>query len=229
MKIGEKIRKLRQAKKMTLLDLATAIDSDVGNLSRLERGKQGYSDSILNKIAEALSVPVAELFSSNDVLGTVNKVSPNSQTDSKESGMYKVDVLDVSASAGFGSAINDVIEVIRSIEYTARYANTIFGGRPEGSVALINVRGDSMEGTIESGDLIFVDTNITFFDGDGIYVFYFNGDLYVKRLQKVKFELKVISDNNRYETWSITKDECKMLHIEGKVLVSQSQQIRRHG
>lgn len=143
--------------------------------------------------------------------------------------MYRVDVLDVSASAGNGASSGDVVEVIRSIEYEPEYARTMFGNRPQGSVMLINVRGDSMTGTIEPGDLIFVDIKTRHFDGDGIYVFNFNGDTFVKRLQKVKFELKVISDNKAYETWSVTPDEMDMLHISGKVLVSQSQQIKRHG
>lgn len=47
---------------MTILQLATAINSDVGNISRLERNKQGYSENTLLKIASALGVQVADLF-----------------------------------------------------------------------------------------------------------------------------------------------------------------------
>jgi len=39
----------------------------------------------------------------------------------------------------------------------------------------------------------------------------------------------VISDNKTYETWALTQEEMNMLHVQGKVLVSQSQQIRKHG
>ena len=63
MKIGTKIRALRKQKGLTILQLATAIDSDVGNISRLERNIQGYSESTLTKIAAALGVTVADLFS----------------------------------------------------------------------------------------------------------------------------------------------------------------------
>ncbi|WP_282748872.1 XRE family transcriptional regulator [Hafnia paralvei] len=229
MKVGERVRQIRKAKKMTILELANAIGGDVGNVSRLERGLQGFSESMLKKVATALSVPVSELFSSDDSVGTVNKYSIESICDKQGGDVYRVDVLDVSASAGNGASSGDVVEVIRSIEYEPEYARTMFGNRPQGSVMLINVRGDSMTGTIEPGDLIFVDIKTRHFDGDGIYVFNFNGDTFVKRLQKVKFELKVISDNKAYETWSVTPDEMDMLHISGKVLVSQSQQIKRHG
>ncbi|MFS7357590.1 XRE family transcriptional regulator [Rahnella inusitata] len=229
MKIGDRIRQIRTARKMTLQQLADAVDSDVGNLSRLERGKQGFSEGMLQKIADALSIPVAELFSEEGEGDTVHKYSVNSLANSRRDNVYRVDVLGVSASAGAGSSSGDVVEVIRSIEYVPEYAKSMFGNRPQGSVMLINVRGDSMTGTLEPGDLIFVDTEVTFFDGDGIYVFNFNGDTFVKRLQKVKFELKVISDNKTYETWALTQEEMNMLHVQGKVLVSQSQQIRKHG
>lgn len=143
--------------------------------------------------------------------------------------MYRVEVLDVSASAGGGAASKDVVEVIRSIEYEPEQAKLIFGSIPQEMVKLINVRGDSMQGTIEPGDLIFVDQRVRHFDGDGIYIFDFNGDTYVKRLQKVKSELIVISDNPKYREWSITEEELQMLHVSGRVMLSQSQQFRRHG
>lgn len=229
MKIGDKIRQIRKANKMTLNELALRVDSDVGNLSRLERGVQGYSDSLIHKIADALAVPVSELFSSNETSDTVDSYSINSLVKKEGRDVYRVEVLDVSASAGNGVLSKDTIEVIRSIEYEPEQAKLIFGSIPQDLVKLINVRGDSMQGTIEPGDLIFVDRRVTHFDGDGIYVFDFNGDTYVKRLQKVKYELLVISDNTKYREWAITPEEIELLHISGRVMLSQSQQYRRHG
>ncbi len=230
MNIGNRVRDLRQKRGMTITELAEAIDSDAGNVSRLETGKQkSFTELALKKIADALSVTVAELFISEKLDNTVNINSEIISNAKGRKNVYRVDLLDVSASAGAGGNAGDVIEIINSIEYDHEFAKSIFGGRPEGSVALINVHGDSMEGTIGPNDLIFVDHRVNTFDGDGIYVFDFNGDLFVKRLQKVKFELRVISDNKAYEAWSITPDEVGMLHIEGKVIASQPQQIRRHG
>lgn len=65
---------------MTLNTLAALADSDVGNLSRLERGVQGYSDSILQKLATALEVDVSDFFtggveSQNDALITSKRES----------------------------------------------------------------------------------------------------------------------------------------------------------
>ncbi|MEN3257513.1 helix-turn-helix transcriptional regulator [Sodalis endosymbiont of Spalangia cameroni] len=229
MKIGQKIRQLRKARNMTIQELADEIGSDVGNISRLERGIQGYTQSTVTKIAEALSVPVAELFSLSSQGVSAIESGVSSIAKKRRKTVYRIDVLDVSASAGSGCSSGDFIEVVSSIEYTPEQAKIIFGNKDNTAVKLINVRGDSMEGTIDPGDLIFVDISVNYFDGDGIYVFDFNGDLYVKRLQKVKASLYVISDNPRYKEWAISPEEFQMLHVAGRVMLSQSQQFRRHG
>jgi len=228
MNVGQRIRELRKAKKMTINQLASLTDWDVGNISRLERGMQGYSEASLKKIAEALEVPLSELFSFQDKKDTVDTYSINSLSQERRRDVYRVDVMDVSASAGNGNSNRDFIEVISSIEYVTEEARNLFGHRPANQVKLINVRGDSMQGTIEPGDLIFVDVGVNHFDGDGIYVFDFSGDLFVKRLQKIKTQLHVLSDNPLYREWQITDAEMDMLHVCGKVLLSQSQQFRRH-
>lgn len=67
MNVGNKIRELRKERGLTLNQLASMVESDVGNLSRLERGLQGYSDQMLTKIAAALQVPVAVFFLADHV------------------------------------------------------------------------------------------------------------------------------------------------------------------
>lgn len=66
MNIGETIRRIRKGRHMTLLEVANIIESDVGNLSRLERGKQGYSPELLERLADALGVKVRDFFDSDD-------------------------------------------------------------------------------------------------------------------------------------------------------------------
>lgn len=64
--------------------------------------------------------------------------------------MFRVEILDVSASAGGGFIQgSDIIDVIRSIEYNNERALAMFGGRTADQVKVINVRGDSMAETIE--------------------------------------------------------------------------------
>lgn len=61
MHIGQVIREIREARKATLEEVAFAANTNASNLSRIERGQQGYSPEVLERIAQALSVTVAEL------------------------------------------------------------------------------------------------------------------------------------------------------------------------
>lgn len=149
---------------------------------------------------------------------------------SKVSDSYRVDVLDVQASAGPGTMIsNEFIERVRAIEYTTEHARTLFNSRPQQNIKVITVSGDSMEGTINPGDEIFVDVSVNHFDADGIYVFVYGKTLHVKRLQMQKDRLVVISDNPIYERWHIEEADEDQLHVVAKVLLRQSIDYRRFG
>jgi len=61
MHIGQVIREIREAREATLEDIALAADTNASNLSRIERGKQGFSSETLERIASALGMTVSEL------------------------------------------------------------------------------------------------------------------------------------------------------------------------
>lgn len=66
MNMGYKIRKLRLKKDLTLSALANKIDASVGYLSDIEKGnKINPSIEFLNRIADALEVPISDLFVEN--------------------------------------------------------------------------------------------------------------------------------------------------------------------
>lgn len=231
MNIGQRIREFRQQRNMTITELADAVGSDAGNISRLETGKQkSFTEAFLAKIAQALAISVNDLFAEHTTGYTVQKNSNPVSVEQKDEGMYRVEILDVSASAGEG-CINgsDVVDIIHSIVYSADHALALFGGRPETAIKVINVRGDSMSGTLEPGDLIFVDVTVRQFDGDGIYVFGFDDKIHVKRLQMIPDRILILSDNPKYREWSIEKSNEHRFYIYGKVLISQTHEFRRHG
>ncbi|WP_338506991.1 S24 family peptidase [Erwinia aphidicola] len=144
--------------------------------------------------------------------------------------VYRVDVFDIQASAGSGVMIRDeFVETIKSIEYASEEAKLLFHGRPSEHIKMIGVNGDSMAGTFEPRDQIFVDVSVDFFDGDGIYIFTIDDKLYIKRLQLQFDRLAIISDNKKYETWHMDKEKIDMIRIIAKVLVSQSRAYKFHG
>ncbi|WP_202300731.1 XRE family transcriptional regulator [Dryocola clanedunensis] len=231
MNIGKRIRDLRQARNMTITDLAAAIGSDAGNISRLETGKQkSFTEASLAKIAQALAVPVYDLFAQAEPGFAVQKHSEADSAEMEAEEGYRVDILDVSASAGEGYVnSSDIVETIHAIVYNSEHALALFGGRPESAIKVINVRGDSMSGTLEPGDLLFVDVTVRQLESDGIYVFGFDEKIHVKRLQLVPDRILVLSDNPKYREWAIDKSNESRFRIFGRVLISQSQEFRRHG
>ncbi|EBL2677064.1 helix-turn-helix transcriptional regulator [Salmonella enterica] len=231
MNIGNRVRSLRISKNIKIAELADAVGVDAANISRLETGKQKqFTEQSLTRIAQALGVKVIDLFTSGEIDTTVYKNSNDALASTEGKDVFRVEVLDVSASAGSGHIQgSDIIDVIHAIEYSNDQALTMFGGRSSSGVKVINVRGDSMSPTIEPGDLLFVDVSINEFDGDGIYTFGFDGKIYVKRLQMIPDQLLVISDNPKYREWSISKENEYRFYIYGKVLISQSQSFKRHG
>lgn len=77
---------------------------------------------------------------------------------------------------------------------------TILGGKDNlKNIEAINVVGDSMEPTLNSNNIIFVDKTKNDLNKDGVYAFTTNYGLFVKRVQKrVDGQLDIISDNKDY-------------------------------
>lgn len=153
--------------------------------------------------------------------GTGKQSAKEDELDTK---MIVIDVLNVEASAGNG-AVGDLVEIVNQLHYVPEQFNAHFRGIDPKSTRVINIRGDSMHPTFNTGDMIFVDISTQFFDGDGVYVFTYKGDLYVKRLQKLGDYLLVISDNPTYKDWEIKEENYEQLYIQGKVKVHQSQTL----
>ncbi|EMB0753456.1 XRE family transcriptional regulator [Providencia huaxiensis] len=204
-------------------EFARAIGKDKSYVSRMlyPPSKSGYKrigDKMVLAIQDALGLPAGWMD------GIIESEIP------EPSRSYKVEVLDVEASAGAGvMVLDEFIETITAIEYSDEEAKRLFGGRPASTIKMITVKGDSMAETFEPRDQIFVDMTINHFDGDGIYVFVLDNQLYIKRLQMQYKKLAIISDNPRYETWHLNEAEIDGVFIQAKVLVSQSIKYKFHG
>ncbi|UZM14837.1 LexA family transcriptional regulator [Pseudomonas kielensis] len=61
MDIGQSIRKARKAKGWTLEELSHRVETDTGNLSRLERGKQFASKELLSRIMVVLGIELSQI------------------------------------------------------------------------------------------------------------------------------------------------------------------------
>ncbi len=78
--LGNAIRQSRKSLNITLQALAASVGADAGNLSRIERGELGISETILRKIAVALYTTPASLYAHSEAhLGTANASTSNKE------------------------------------------------------------------------------------------------------------------------------------------------------
>jgi len=212
---------------MTQKTLGDAVGVSQAAIQKIETGRAAQTTKLLD-IAKALRVRPEWLSSGTGAM------RDDGEDDKKPSHMnhdvFRVDILDLAVSAGPGVVNQEFVEILHSVEYAPAEARHMFDGRKAENIRIINVRGDSMSGTIEPGDLLFVDISVKSFDGDGIYAFLYDDTAHVKRLQKMKDKLLVISDNKSYAAWDpIEKDEMNRVFVFGKVIGSMPQTYRKHG
>lgn len=207
-----------------IVNLAKKLNKDQGFVSRLlyhegKKYKKNIADKLVFDIEQAFNLPRGWL----DGLSDDNKKRDLKGNENNGSIGVKIEVLDVKASCGNGIITErEFISVLRSIEFTNDFAMKIFGKRSTDYIKVITAKGDSMVPTIKSGANVFVDTKINYFDGDGVYVFVFDNEVYIKRLQMTGTEIVVISDNSVYEKWRLDKQLMDNLYIQGKVFIGQN-------
>lgn len=228
MGFSERLAQAMESAGYTQGRLAKEVDMAQSSVNKLLKNAKGSRKTV--EIASVLGVRPEWLSTGEGEMAAGGTREPTAlyQVKSALNGIYRVDVLDVKASAGPGTIVtSDFIETIRAIEYTTEQARALFGNRPATHVKVITVNGDSMDGTISPGDQIFVDTGVTHFDGDGVYVFVFGKTLHVKRLQMQRDRLAVISDNPIYEKWYVEAGDEDSFYVMAKVLLRQSIDYKR--
>lgn len=186
-------------------DVATALDLSQVNFATMKnRGKIPFS-SILDFCAK-------KKISINWLLYNQNPGSLVDSTDKYWIRYYP----EVSVSAGGGAYENN--DSAESMEVPPYFINMLGGKENLKNIDAINVVGDSMEPTLNSDNIIFIDKTKQDVARDGIYAFTTTHGLFVKRIQRrVDGQLDVISDNKDYPIQILDKNEVTVV---GKVVSS---------
>ena len=205
--LADRLNLALSSRDMTVTSLAKEVGVTHTAMAKVANGDTLNPKYIL-EIADALNVSPEWLKTGK---GDTPDFSEEVEDEEENGHLVRVEVLDVYASAGNGE-----------------YFYNLFQRASEKGMAIVNVKGDSMEPTLSSGDLLFVDTTRTCYQGDGLYVFSFGDSLYVKRLQRAGYKLLVLSDNKFYDTWDVNESNEDQFFIHGKVEFLQGK-IRRVG
>ncbi len=201
MKIGTRIREIRKSKGMTILELATAIGSDVGNISRLETNKQGYSENTLVKIASALGVTVADLFTEDSV-----KPDEIEYIGEMPSGIVKV----------IGEAVLGIDGAVDMMEEHNGWLK-IYSDDKEAYG--LKVKGDSMWPRIQSGEYVVVEPNTNVRSGDEVFVRTTEGHNMIKVFNKTRDgDYQFTSINNAHKPITLESEQVDKMHFVAAIV-----------
>lgn len=226
MTVGTNIRALRKEKHLTLNQLAAEIGSDVGNLSRVERDMQGYTDAMLKKIADALGVPVAALFADDEAHRRAImsfETVPIRFYDQGDPGFVQIPKVKLKLSAGI-QGFQTEPEIYDGSTLSVHQNWIHRNGYSRENLIAIRVKGESMETTFYDNDLVIINTaDKAMVDGQ-VYAFNYEGEAVIKRLIREGGQWYLSSDNQspRYGRRGCRGAECIII---GKVVKREGERF----
>lgn len=219
--LGERVKARRAELGITQKELGDLVGISQNSITKIENGGNTIH---IAKLASALGVSVAWLSTGK---GDRDDIVENSGLDkqliSNERDLlhkHRIDYYDVRAAAGLtGFENSDYPEIISSLYLTDEGMSQLVGKKSSDGICLVNVPTDSMEPTIRKGDIVFLDTKVNAYSGDGIYAFAIDGALFIKRIQKmIGGGYRMISDNEIYPPEQISDDVCKNAQFIGRFI-----------
>jgi phage repressor protein C with HTH and peptisase S24 domain len=126
---------------------------------------------------------------------------------------------DVRGSMGVGVVLQDQPGQITLWEVTPEWIEkNIPANTGNKNLKIITGFGDSMKGLFNPGDPLVIDVGVKVCNHDGVFFFRVGNEGFVKTLQRIPGEgIRVISENKKYETWTIKPDMD--FEVLGKVLI----------
>lgn len=192
-------------------DFAKAIDKGAGQVNHWLTEVRNIGDGVASQIETKLDLPRGWLDSKADV--------PLEAIENTNKDGIIFNRLNISAKMGNGHINDEHTEIVDQVKTTTAWARRHIGGNLP-HIQLITAEGDSMQGTIEAGEMVFVDTTVTEYRSEGIYVLADqDGNLRIKRLfRHTNGDLSLISDNNTYPTETLAGEDQNQIHICGRVV-----------
>ncbi|WP_223538757.1 MULTISPECIES: helix-turn-helix transcriptional regulator [unclassified Pseudomonas] len=131
---------------------------------------------------------------------------------------------DVRAAMGGGQIPHDYPEMFQDVRVSPQHLREMgVEFKEHFHLKMVTGWGQSMAPTIKHRDPLLVDVSVREFTGDGIYMFSWEGHLYIKRLQWIgDDQIKMISDNERHTPQTIRANET---FIQARVLLVWNAQL----
>lgn len=220
--LQERIKSIRKSLGKSQKEMAILVNIGLRTWQQYEEGGHEPSWKVINKLSE-LGFNIDWLASGTGEIkrGAAYRLSEGNKsadhTGEPGEGFVQIPRYEVSASAGGGTLIHSE-QIVDHLTFKEDWVRNALG-IPVSALALINVKGDSMEPTLANGDVILIDMSIDGFDDNAVYVLRLNGTLLVKRVKR-NFDGSVLvsSDNAMYPPDTIKFDVIDTLNVVGRVV-----------
>lgn len=212
MELMNRVRAILTERDMSQASFARKIEVSPQVLSGWIVGRRSPSIKDLAKMSEVLSVSPSFLLCGRDD-------DPAHQTLIDDDGVI-IPMLDVVGSCGNGMQ-PATATVVQLIKVNHQWINRYCGNANHSALNIIGVTGDSMMPTLADGDFVVIDTSATRAYTDSMFAFMLDQDLFVKRFMRQGRNLKIISDNPRYDSYILTPADMEHgFRVLGRVVTT---------
>lgn len=211
---SDRLREERKRLSLTQADMAAAGGVKPNAQVHYESGDRAPSADYLQRLVGA-GIDVPFLFTGQRSTGDLSGPAP-APADGADS--IRIPLFSATGSMGPGNELLTEDVILGDVPVSRTWLQTnLPRSRPE-ALQLVHAYGDSMAGTLNSGDFALVDTDQRVPDVDGVYVLQANGQLFIKRVtRKMDGSHEVSSDNPKVRTVDVL-DGSQQVHICGRVV-----------
>ena len=197
--IHETLQKTSKVK-ISQADIATALGTTRSNISLRIKNNSEATYQEIKKIEDFFSITF------NDPMTQNARHAERNMEENKQNNIINIDYFpDVYLSAGYGVEVFDEYSEVVGID--ERFLTSERGMRvnPK-NCKMVRVSGNSMYPEYHHGDRVIIDESDTNLTDGQIYAFRYDGQCYVKEINRAGNKIKCISINREYEPFYIERD-----------------------
>jgi transcriptional regulator with XRE-family HTH domain len=211
---SDRLKAERKRLGLNQADLGAAGGVTKGAQLNYESGERAPTADYLQRLI-GVGIDVPFLFTGRRTSGDLSGPVP---APAGEGDAIRIPLYSATGSMGPGSDLVTEDVLLGAVPMSRQWLRLhVPRSRPE-ALQMVHAYGDSMQGTLNSGDFAIVDTDATVADVDGVYVLQAGGQLYIKRVtRRMDGTHEVTSDNPNVRTVDVL-DGSQQVRICGRVV-----------
>lgn len=197
--IHETLQKTSKVK-ISQADIATALGTTRSNISLRIKNNSEATYQEIKKIEDFFNITF------NDPMTQNARYAEKSMEENKQNNIINIDYFpDVYLSAGYGVEVFDEYSEVVGIDEHFLTSEKGMRVNPK-NCKMVRVSGNSMYPEYHHGDRVIIDESDTNLTDGQIYAFRYDGQCYVKEINRAGNKIKCISVNKEYEPFFIERD-----------------------